>query len=327
MRYLKFAFRIIVSVGLLVYLFHLVSLKDIGSEFVKIIQEGGINYLVSAFALTILSVIFLSFRWHIILRGYHFESRVSRLIGYYMIGMFFNNFLPSTIGGDVIRVYKISNDIENRTTGLASVIIERLMGIAATVFMACFAILLLWQEYNNPQLLYASLAMFTLIVFFFLVLVRTRPFALLLRLLEKLTIFNIGERFSKLFEAIHFFQGRRRILLFAFLMSVLAQSTIVFMNYALAKAMSMDVSLWYLFMVVPATFVLTMLPSINGIGIREFGFVQLLGEAGVPSAAALSLSFMNLIIPMLISLGGAALFIIQKRKTSLEENNVIKEVI
>ena len=110
-------------------------------------------------------------------------------------------------------------------------------------------------------------------------------------------------------------------------MSVLAQSTIVFMNYALAKAMSMDVSLWYLFMVVPATFVLTMLPSINGIGIREFGFVQLLGEAGVPSAAALSLSFMNLIIPMLISLGGAALFIIQKRKTSLEENNVIKEVI
>jgi len=191
MRYLKFAFRIIVSVGLLVYLFHLVSLKDIGSEFVKIIQEGGINYLVSAFALTILSVIFLSFRWHIILRGYQFESRVSRLIGYYMIGMFFNNFLPSTIGGDVIRVYKISNDIENRTTGLASVIIERLMGIAATVFMACFAILLLWQEYNNPQLLYASLAMFTLIVFFFLVLVRTRPFALLLRLLEKLTIFNI----------------------------------------------------------------------------------------------------------------------------------------
>ena len=64
------------------------------------------------------------------------------------------------------------------------------------------------------------------------------------------------------------------------------------------------------------TFIITILPSINGIGIREFGFISLLSKAGVSNATALSLSFLNLIIPMILSLSGAVLFVLQKHKSS-----------
>jgi len=327
MRFIKVAVKIIISVGLLAYLINYVGPQEIVNEFAKIGANSGFNFFFYALIFAIISVLLMSLRWQILLRGYKFNPRYPRLFGYYLIGMFFNNFLPSTIGGDVIRIYKVVDDIQDRTSGFASVIIERIMGIAATLFMAFFSLILVWREFHNPYLLYASGTLFLVIVVFFFALIRNRPFKLLLRFFDKFTIFKIGEKFSKLFEAIHYFKDRRRILGFAFLFSLFSQTSIVFMNYSLAKAFSIDISISFLFMVVPVTFVLTMLPSINGIGIRELGFVGLLGEAGVASASALSISFMNLIIPMIISITGAILFIIQKRKTGLEEKDVIKETI
>jgi hypothetical protein len=73
---------------------------------------------------------------------------------------------------------------------------------------------------------------------------------------------------------------------------------------------------------VTVTFVLTMLPSINGVGIRDLGYVTLLSKVGVSNAAAISLSFLNLLLPMVISIWGAVLFILQKRKSTVGEIDV-----
>lgn len=327
MRFIKVAVKIFISVGLLAYLINYVGLQEIVNEFAKIDANNGLNYFFYALIFALISILLMTVRWQILLRGYKFNPSYSRLFGYYLIGMFFNNFLPSTIGGDVIRIYKVVEDLQDRTSGFASVIIERIMGIAATLFMAFFSLILVWQEFHNPYLLYASGTLFIVVVLFFFALVRNRPFKLLLGFFDKFTIFKLGEKFNKLFEAIHYFKDRRRILGFAFLFSLFSQISIVCMNFSLAKAFSIDISFSYLLMVVPVTFVLTMLPSINGIGIRELGFVGLLGEIGVPSVSALSISIMNLIIPMIISTAGAILFIIQKRKTGLEEKDVVKETV
>jgi uncharacterized membrane protein YbhN (UPF0104 family) len=95
------------------------------------------------------------------------------------------------------------------------------------------------------------------------------------------------------------------------------------MNYVLAHALKIEISITYLFLVVMVTFIITILPSINGIGIREFGFISLLSRAGVSNAIALSLSFLNLIIPMILSLSGAVLFVLQKHKSGEVTNEDI----
>ena len=314
MRFVKFAIRMIISAGLLIYLLYYVGIQAIADEFNNILANSGFVYIIYALIIGIIAVTIMSTRWQVILRGYGFNTKWNRLFGYYLIGMFFNNFLPSTIGGDVVRVFKVVDDVANKSSALASVIIERLMGVAATLFLAFISLLLLWQEFKNPHLFYVSGILFLVIVLFFISLIRNRPFNYLIRIFNTIKWFNLGTKFRNVFEAIHFFQKRRRILAYAFIYSLFSQIGIVMMNYALANALKIEISFTYLFLVVMITFIITILPSINGIGIREFGFISLLGRVGISNASALSLSFLNLIIPMIISLSGAVLFVLQKNK-------------
>jgi hypothetical protein len=70
-----------------------------------------------------------------------------------------------------------------------------------------------------------------------------------------------------------------------------------------------------------------MLPSINGLGVREGGFVFLLGRIGISEAAAVSLSFTTILIPMIVSIAGGFLFILQKKIPNKEDiENVEKNL-
>ena len=323
-RWVENSLKVIISLGLIIYLISEADPHKILEIFQRITTLRGIFLLVSAFLLTFAAIFLMSLRWRILLKGYKLDVSLSRLYGFYLIGLFFNNFLPTGIGGDVVRIYKVVNETDDRTVGFASVIIERIMGIAATLLMAIIALFLISQEFKSPRLLYTSVSLFVLISLFFLVIIRNRSFMLLLRFFDKFTIFKIGEKLNKLLEAIHFFKDRRRILAYVFIFSMMSQTAIVLMNFMLAKAFEVNVSLSMLFMVIPVSFVLTMLPSINGLGVRDLGFVSLLGRVGVSKAGALSLSFMNLLIPMTISIWGAVLFVIQKKKTREGEIDVAR---
>jgi glucose uptake protein GlcU len=82
-----------------------------------------------------------------------------------------------------------------------------------------------------------------------------------------------------------------------------------------------------MFIVVPITFLLSMLPSINGIGFRDGGYVVFLARIGISKAAALSLSFLTLLIPMIISISGGILFMLQKKITREEEIKIAEKGI
>jgi len=99
------------------------------------------------------------------------------------------------------------------------------------------------------------------------------------------------------------------------------------MHYFCVLALNLEVSILYLFLVVPVTFLLTMLPSINGLGVRDGGFVFLLGKKGISTAASLSLSFLAIIIPMIVSIAGAILFIIQKKNSKIEDIKSVEKTI
>ncbi len=324
MRFARNILKIVISAGLLGYLIYKAEPMRVVAVFEKVQSHNGLVYLFIAFLTMLVAVWFLALRWRVLLRGYRFNLSTGQLFGFYLIGMFFNNFLPSSIGGDVMRIYKVIAATNHRASGFASVVIERIMGIAATLFLAILALVYVSQQFHDERLLYTALILFLLIIVFFMSLMRDRTFRLILRLFDKFTIFEIGQKFNKLFEAIHYFQSRRRIFLFVFLFSLASQSSIVLMNFFLIKAFEIPVSLGYLFMVVPVTFVMTMLPSINGLGIRDLGFVSLLGQIGVTTAEALTLSFMNVIIPTIISIAGGILFMVQKSNVNAGGDNAFE---
>ncbi len=324
MKILKNTIKILISAGLLAYLVYRAEPQKIIDILTTAWRANGFVYLAAAFFFEILAVFIMSMRWRKLLSGYRLKVKLSRLTGFYLIGLFFNNFLPTSIGGDVIRIYKVVNETSDRASGFASVIIERIMGIAATLLIAIVSLFFISQQFHSKKLMAASILLFLSIFAAFAFIIVERPFKLLLRLFDKLTFFNIGEKVNKLLEAIHYFSEKRRILLYAFLFSLASQGAIVVMNYFLALAFNIQIDFMFLAMVIPITFVLTILPSINGVGLRDLGFVGLLARVGVSNAAALSMSFMNLIIPMMLSIAGAVLFVVQKRNSKGDGYDVLK---
>lgn len=327
MRILQNVLKIVISLGLLGYLVYRADPARLISVLSNITEKNGPLYMALAFGLMIAAVLFLAMRWAILMKSYRYSLKTSQLFGFYLIGMFFNNFLPTSIGGDIMRIYKLIGVTDDRTSAFASVIIERLMGIAATLFMSIWALIYISQQFHDWRLLFAAVVLFLLIMAFFALLLRDWSFRIILKVFEKFTVFKIGQKFSKLFEAIHYFQDHRSVLFQVFLLSFISQFLIVSMNYLVALAFNIQVSFGYLLMVVPISFVITMLPSINGIGIRDLGFVGLLAQVGVSTAEALTLSFMNLIIPMVLSTAGGILFILQKNKAVPGGENVLDSKI
>ncbi len=325
MRWLKNLAKVLISVGLLGYLVITSDPQQIVNVLGNVIRSEGLPFLLLAIAITMVSIGLMTVRWRSLLHQYEVGISSSRLYGFYLVGLFFNNFLPTSIGGDIVRIYSAAADSDNRTAAFASVIIERIMGIAATLFLAITSLYYVSHYFQDQRILLVSVFLLIAIITFFVMITRERPVLWLLRIFDKFTLLNLGEKINKLIEAMHFLRDRRRVFVWVFFLSVLSQAAIVLMNYALCLALRIEVELLYLFLVVPVTFLLTMLPSINGLGLRDGGFVFLLGKMGVSSAASISLALLNVIVPMVISLWGAVLFAVQRKSKGLKDVKAIKE--
>jgi uncharacterized protein (TIRG00374 family) len=327
MDQVKTIFKALVSLSLLGYLIYLADPSKIADTFLNILSTNGIFYLIVAVALAASSIFVQAVRWNVLLAAYEIKVKLRKLYSYYLMGLFFNNFLPTSIGGDIVRVMKIVRIADDKTQATASVIVERIVGITSTLIMATLALAFIYQKFNNQKLLLLSLVLLAGLLFLLALIISERVFIVIKRILIRVTLFELGDKLIKLFEAIHVFRSRRDVLYRIVVLSFLSQTIIVFLNYSLVLALELQVDLSYLFVVIPVTVLLTMLPSINGIGVREGGYVYLLGKVGVAGAGAISLSFVNLLCFILLSLIGALLFVFEKRNENLERGNVVEQEI
>ena len=324
MTRLKLIIKIVISLGLLIYLVKLANPAEIVKILITVIESGGIFYLIGAIILYIAAMFVYTIRWQVLVKGYQLNMTVSRLFKYYLMGLFFNNFLPTSIGGDIIRIHKLIQHSGKRTVGFASVLTERLMGLMSSLMIALISIVIMYNEFESLNLLYIDLVLLFLLAAFFTFIFLDRFFNSLQQLLLRITCFRFGERMMKFFEALRLYRNNKLIFFRVFLISLIGQSMVICMTYLISMALKLDVSLGYFFLFIPVTFLLTMLPSINGLGIRDGGFVFFLGKIGISSAASLSLSFISIIIPMMVSILGGIFFIISKEKVKIKEMGFVQ---
>jgi uncharacterized protein (TIRG00374 family) len=322
---LRTILKAVFSLGLLGYLIYLADPIKILEVLDQVWYENGIIYLSIAAGLFLLSLLVLSFRWQILVSGYGLKIPTRVLFTYYLIGLFFNNFLPTGIGGDVLRIYNLIQSSGDRIVSFASVMTERLLGISSTLILALISILLLHEEFSSNLLLYIVLGMIVLVLLFFAMAFNKKLAAPIENLTIKLTVFRLGERIQKFLDAIRFYSESKIVYVKIFFVSMFGQFLIIMKVYCLALALGIEVNPIFMFLVVPIAIILSMLPSINGIGFRDGGYVILLAKVGVSKAAALSL--LALFIPVLISISGGILFMLQKKVVREEEVKIVEKSI
>jgi uncharacterized membrane protein YbhN (UPF0104 family) len=240
------------------------------------------------------------------------------LFGSFLVALFFNNFLPSNIGGDVVRIGDTARPARSRTLATTIVLVDRILGLMGLVLVAALgATMAAYLATGEPSLVWPS----WLWGGFLLSLIITVPALLspagLGRLLQPLTILHpewISKRIERVTATLARFRNRPGAIVSCFGGAVFVQVTSIIFYFVVAYALRVNVSLWELAVIVPVSFVVQMIPvSVNGFGVREATFSFYFTRLGLPLESALLLSLGATALMMLFSLSGAAVYVARGR--------------
>jgi uncharacterized protein (TIRG00374 family) len=291
--------RIVLSLGLLVWVVRQVGWPEVWQA----VRRAHGPYLGAALALSLVGIGVRAYRWSILLNALDMHPSLARLTALYFVGTFFNNFLPTGVGGDVVRVYELAQESRRPAAAVGTVLLDRATGLLVLFLIALLA-LASSHSLISPQVASA-------IVLLFVAGWGGSAFVLQRNWLERLGLWRWVEKVDLLrdsYEAVA--ACGARAIGSAMGASLGLNVLLIAMNVLIAESLGVQLSLWYFLLFVPIISFLLVLPvSLSGLGVRESGYVYLFGQAGVPAHLALSLSLIvyafNNVIPGVI---GAVLY-------------------
>lgn len=298
-----------ISILLMAVLLYKAELKKIWLE----ISRTDPYFLTLALGLFLLLTVVLAFRWKILTTIYSNEISIWYYFKYFLYSYFFNNFLPTSIGGDIIRALKLHEHLGDRPRAFASVIIDRLTGIFASLTFILGGVFFSVVHFRGRMVIFSIIGFTFLMALFLFVLFNSRIFRKYEKLLSRITAFQIGDRINRFILSVHEYKSRKIFLFWGYILSMIAQAMMVLVNYFIAVGLGYHPSLGYMFFAIPLSFIVTLFPSINGVGVRDWSYVVLFRKVGIPMAGAVSMSVLVLGIQVLVSLWGGILWIFEKR--------------
>jgi glycosyltransferase 2 family protein len=305
--------KLVVSAGLLSLLFSRTDVNSIWQH----IRHASFVWLAVALVLYGVSVVVASWRWGLLCDAQQIRVPTRFLFVSYLVANFFNNFLPSNIGGDVVRIRDTAGPARSKTLATTVVLVDRAIGLMGVVLTAAVgataassavaaAALPVW-----PSWLWAGFAVATIV---------GAPAVIapagVGRLLQPLTVFHpewVGDRITTITGTLERFRDKPSSLVGGFVGALMVQAVLVLFYAAVARSFNIPIATWHLAVVVPVSFVVQMLPvSVNGFGVREATFSFYFSRIGLPIGSAIALSLGAQALIMLFSLTGAAAYVVRR---------------
>lgn len=301
-RGLALGAKVLVSLALLAYLFLTTDRHALLSR----VRASDTLLLVGAAGLYVLMIALSTWRWSLLLRAQGYPAPLRHLSASYLVATFFNNFLPSNIGGDLVRVRDSSKLTGSMTASLAIVAIDRILGFGALYALAASAFVLAPQV---RHLAGARVVLVGLTAFFLsLAYVFFRP-GTARRLMAASRLARVDwvrARFETVQAAVHVYRADLASVFLAFAASLVLQTLVVCYFYAVAQGLRVALPLGAAFLIVPLCTLVQAIPiSFNGWGLRESVFAVYFAQVGLSRDSALAFSLVGAGLMVLLSLSGA----------------------
>jgi uncharacterized protein (TIRG00374 family) len=278
-----------------------------------------IGWMSLAMALTLVGLLLSAVRWQRVLEVLGLHAGLKRLVSLCLAGQFVSNVLPTTIGGDVLRVARLSRDTGETPKTFASVVLERLTGWLVLPLISVVGFLV------NPPLRDLGRATEVALGMAFATLMA------LCILLYAVADQRIGGRFEAK-DGWRRFAGAVHLGLDRMKQEPAATANVLFVGFAyqlvlvlaaVAAAQSLGVrpaGLTALLAFFPAVAIAQVLPiGISGLGVREGAFVLFLGPLGVDPQDAIALGLLLYLLNLGVSLLGAPAFAVGYRAHNHEQ--------
>ena len=262
----------------------------------------------------VLQVIVAVFRWYRIMISKGVQISVRRSARYFWLGLFFNQLLPSSIGGDAIRGYCLVRDGQSVGRATLSVLLDRILGMAGLVVLIALAIPYAMNLIKNPEMQWGMMSALLVVIAGFIAILFIDIFT------RRFSSWRVMKGLTTLASDARQLLGSRQGLF-----SVLIHILSIVVVGMLSSALSIKVDWIALTIIVPITTLLITIPlSIAGWGVREGVMVVGLGYVGIAPEEALALSILYGLLTLVVALPGVLAWLTDPAVRSLKVN---KEVV
>ncbi|MBI5328377.1 MAG: flippase-like domain-containing protein [Deltaproteobacteria bacterium] len=314
---LSVVMKLIVSGALLYLLFRGMDMRN----FLETVRSVDSKTIISIVFIYIAVQAIAAYRWLTLLRG-SMNISFPKVLSIYFVGMFFNNFMPSMVGGDIAKGYYLYKVSGKGGAVVASLFMDRYAGFSALVAITTVAAVIGYQLVKGTIVPLLLVSLISAYIIGSLVLWVKAFHGWALKILSRLKLLGLNEKIDSLYKSIIRYKGVYVILSKAFMLSLIIQSAVIVSYYILSVGLGMSLPFGYFFLLIPLTTAVAMLPiSLAGLGIREGAFVFLFTKVGATHAEALSLSLLWFFISVFINLIGGIEYI---RLGSVKDSSGVK---
>ena len=301
----KNLFRFIVSI---VAIFCLIKFGKVDiNTAVKYLQQVNPYYFVLAYLCYFVTTLTSGFRFYLSSRALGFEKSYPQLVQLNFVGIFFNNFLPTTFGGDALRGYYLKKGSHiPLSKAVACILYERYTGMivlfwaASTVFSLQYFGVISQTAWQVPHQLVFFTHCGTLVTIFFV------PF---LPQINKLLFGKSNWIHKHVIEPVIVYWKDSRLTTKIVFLSMFLQMTVLLCHIFIAVSLNIDIPLSYFFVFYPLTTIAGFLiPSLNGLGIREGAYIYFLSQVNINNDLGLAFSIGWLIVLGITSIIGGLIY-------------------
>ncbi|HJZ66796.1 MAG TPA: lysylphosphatidylglycerol synthase transmembrane domain-containing protein [Blastocatellia bacterium] len=300
----------------------LVVVKSDARGLADAIKNTRVAYLPLAVAASFAVTWLMAYRWNLILsaRGRSFKTR--SLFVYYLIGIFFTNFVPGGgVSGDVARLIYVDREVRDKAFVLSTLVYERLVGVFTLLFIGLAATLMTNAYTQTEPAIYVSEAVLGLAFIVIATLMSEYVSTRLARLIRaaglRFKMKRAAEAAARTLEAVSELRRRPNLLIRTTAVSVTIRIAWSLGCYAVAWAMGLPIGLLTLFAFISLVDLVRLMPiSVGGLGVREWAVIALLGSIGIAREQALTFSILAFAPIYLTAIAGGILYVSRARLRS-----------
>jgi hypothetical protein len=282
-----FLLRLALSAVALFLVARLVSARELA----QVIGSAHWTLLLCALVASLADRMMMAWKWRMLLQGLGVHRRLQEVIRIYFVGTFYGSFLPTGVGGDVIRVFQVGGSREDLGAATASVIMERAIGLIASALLVVGCLwFLVDREHTDLRRLLVGVAL-----------------ALVLGVggLAWLLHGRLPARLARIAAVFRRYASQPALLGRFFALTFIEQFLPVVTCYAISRALDYPVSFGMFLLIIPITLFFARIPiSIDGLGVTEGLYVLLFGRAGLDPTQAFALAMIGRVVLLCAVLPG-----------------------
>jgi glycosyltransferase 2 family protein len=303
-RGLRIAVQLVLSAAIIGYLLWRIDVGEAADH----IASSDPLYLLAAVAIILLTMPPFAWRWQVLLASKGIHEPLGWLTKLYFVGYAASQVLPTTVGGDAVRIVEHARrrpEAKGEVAG--AVLMERAVGAAGTLILVAVGLVLAIGRYENIEVLVrvelVSVALFVLLGI--LVFSRRANTFLQERVFPQGRAIRLQRPLSSLWIALHGYRSQRGALVLVLAVSVALQFVRTFAIWCCGEAVGLDLSPLVYIILGPLLFLVMMVPiTLNGLGVRESFFVFFLDRFGVGPDAAFAAGFLFFAVTVIAALPG-----------------------